>query len=407
MRLLFVSERYPPYYTGGYEIACQAVVERALALGHDVRVVTSNYGLGGRSARDGLVARVLHRAQDSASLFEIARWEIEDNRILASAVAEYRPDVVYVWSLMQLFASLHRTLARCGAPVVFNIQDLFIPRQLAADAGRRELWARPGGGVRRLIKPAVRAALRLRDGNWGVALEARELPLDHLVFVSEFQRAQHAAAGLPIRDFRIIRNGLETRRFDVPRAPREGPLRALFVGRLVAEKGAHVALRAVERLVARRVDVALTIAGIAAPPLEYGRGLEATAAASNGRIRFLGAVPQEELPALYARHDVLVFPSRHREGLPMTVLEALAARVPVVATATGGTAEILRADVGLQVPEEDPEAVAAALQRLSDEPGLAERLGREGRAWVDEHCSLERVVLETFEYLSGLAGSAC
>lgn len=408
MRVLFLTERYPPHYTGGYEIACHAVAERARALGHDVRVLTSNYGLAGRLQEEGHVARRLHRAQDSPSLLGIARWEQADNAALAHAIDAHRPDVIYAWSLQQLFASLHRTLRRSGVPVVLNIQDVFLGKQLAADAERAAAWRRPGRGLHRLVKPLLRRVLSAAQPGWGEPLRPAELCLEHLVFVSEFQRAQHLAAGLPAGDFRIVRNGVELRRFELPRPPREGPLRALFVGRLVAEKGAHVALRAVERLATRGVPVELTIAGIAAYPLDYGRALEATAAASGGRVRFVGAVAQEDLPALYARHDALVFPSRHREGLPMTVLEALASRLALVATATGGTAEILgAAELGLEVPEEDPDAVADALERLALEADLAPRLGRNGRAWVEANCALERVVIETLEYLSGAAEAPC
>lgn len=378
-------------------------------LGHAVGVVTSDYGVAGRRTAEPHVARILRRPQDSASLFEIARWEIQDDAALRRSIEEQRPDVIYAWGLQQLFASLHRTLARSGVPVVYNIQDLYIPKQLRADAERRAQWERPGSpGLNALVKPLVRGALARAGAGWGRAVVPEDLSLRHLVFVSAFQRAQHEDAGLPVADFRIIRNGLDTRRFAASRPPHGETLRALFVGRLVAEKGAHVAVKAVETLLARGLPIELTIAGIPAYPLEYGRALEAAAAASQGRVRLRAAVSQEDLPGLYAGHDVLVFPSRHREGLPMTVLEAMAAGLPVIATASGGTAEILSAaEIGLEVPEEDPAAVAQALERLGREPELARRLGTAGRAWVEAHCGLGRVVAETLEYLAGVAAAAC
>src|SRR6185295_14909778 len=118
-------------------------------------------------------------------------------------------DVVYTWSLLQLFASLHRTLARSGAPLAYEVQDLFIPKQLREDAERRAFWSRGGSsGVKALLKPLARRALRRMDEAWGEPVSAADLRLEHVVFVSEFPKEQHLLAGLPARDVRIIPNGI-------------------------------------------------------------------------------------------------------------------------------------------------------------------------------------------------------
>ena len=141
------------------------------------------------------------------------------------------------------------------------------------------------------------------------------------------------------------------------------PLRALFLGRLVPIKGVDVAIRAV----AGCPDLCLTVAG-AGP--ERGR-LEALARRSSSpSVRFLGRVPTHDVAALIAEHHVVVIPSRdlpngRTEGTPRVCLEALAAGVPVVASAVGGLRSVA-VGRGLQlVPQGDVETLRHALRGLA------------------------------------------
>ena len=104
------------------------------------------------------------------------------------------------------------------------------------------------------------------------------------------------------------------------------------------------------------------------------------------RVLMLGYQP---VPPLLEALDVLVSPS-HTEGISNAILEALTARVPVVATRVGGTPEIVTDDVsGLLVPPNDPAALAAAVARVLDDADLAARLRCGGRARIDEAFSFQ------------------
>jgi glycogen synthase len=403
MRLLFLTERYPPHYTGGYEIACRAVAETLRARGHEIAVLTSNYRTPSTAADDPGVLRLLHRPQDSANVFEPAFWERADTRTLRRVLAEFRPDVVYVWSLMQMFASLHRELRVSGRPILYNIQDLWLPRQLEAAEARRAAWRQASpDAVRGAAKTAARVAFDLWSPTWWRPVSPEDLPLEHVVFCSDFQRRQHVAAGLPLGDFRIIYNGIDLDLFRTGIRSTSDAFRVLFVGRLVAEKGAHVALAGVARLRESGVDARLTIAGVPAYPLDYVAGLESLAARPplQGSVRFLSNVPNAELASLHLEHDVLAFPSRHLEGLPMTLIEAMATGLAVVTTTAGGSAEMVRdGENALVVAPEDPAALAAALERLRLDAGLRKAVGVRARAWVEAHCSLATIGAATLAYL--------
>jgi glycosyltransferase involved in cell wall biosynthesis len=171
-------------------------------------------------------------------------------------------------------------------------------------------------------------------------------------------------------------------------AAREEAGRVLFLGRLEAAKGVFDLLAAGARLAGDVPDLRLVFGG------------EGDAAQLARRARELGIAERVELPgwmgprerdAELARASVFCLPS-HAEGLPMALLEAMAAGKAVVATSVGGVPEILRdGDNGLLVAPHAPEALAGALGRALDEPALRARLARQARATIEQHYSTEVV----------------
>ncbi|MEW6253926.1 MAG: glycosyltransferase, partial [Planctomycetota bacterium] len=108
----------------------------------------------------------------------------------------------------------------------------------------------------------------------------------------------------------------------------------------------------------------------------------------NGAVEFAGRKTRQEVIALLNEADVVVAPSvpsrdNRREGIPVVLMEAMSAGVPVVASDLSGIPELVEHEVsGLLVPPGDPAAIAAALERLANDPALRARLGRDGRAKV-------------------------
>lgn len=167
---------------------------------------------------------------------------------------------------------------------------------------------------------------------------------------------------------------------DVPCRPDR--FTALVLGRLVAIKGVDLAIRAVAD---PRAHTDLWIAGDGPerPRLErLARDLDAP-------VRFFGSVDAQRKWALLHAADALVAPSRARgrtEGAPVAVLEAMAVGRPVIATPSGGLAEMIRDGVtGLRVPCESPGAIARALERLRSEPALQNRLENAARREGHRH----------------------
>lgn len=193
----------------------------------------------------------------------------------------------------------------------------------------------------------------------------------------------------------VVRNAIDTARFAaVPRGSAEAArtgitgggdtLLALTLARLDGQKG-------LDHLLAAAAEVEGVMFAIAGDGPERAR-LEAEARARGvaGHVRFLGH--RDDIPDLLAACDMFVLPSLY-EGLPVSVLEAMAAAKPVVATRISGTNEaVVEGETGLLVPPADPGGLAAGIRKLAGDAGLRAALGAAGMERVRDHFSAGAMV---------------
>jgi glycosyltransferase involved in cell wall biosynthesis len=184
----------------------------------------------------------------------------------------------------------------------------------------------------------------------------------------------------------VVGNGVDTTQF-TPAADRQpGSRRIMFMGRVIPDKGVDVLLRAVAEMDATDVEVLVVgRPGFAAdaPLSDYETHLRALAAQCPADVRFQTFVPRADLPALLRTAEVFVVPSRWPDPSPLTVGEALATGLPVVASRIGGIPEAV-GDAGILVPPDDPRALAAALSGLLHDRARRTALARAARARAEE-----------------------
>lgn len=204
--------------------------------------------------------------------------------------------------------------------------------------------------------------------------------------------------GVPSAKVRVVPNGIDLGLYR-PRIAAGRPRRITVVACLREEKRVDVLIGAAPAILARHPDAEFVIAGdgICRADLEA----QARALGVLDRCRFLGH--RDDVPAILADADVFVLPSRS-EASPNSIIEAMAAGLPVVATDVGGIPELVAdGHTGRLVPPGDPAALGRALLDLLDHPDRAVQFGRAGREWIERTCSFDRMV-RAFEtlYLSEL-----
>jgi len=187
---------------------------------------------------------------------------------------------------------------------------------------------------------------------------------------------------VPVERLTVVPVGVDTDVFRPPTVPR-------VPGRIVATASADVPLKglvplleAVAKLRTER-DVELVVVGRAKPGGAAADAIDRLGI--TGVVRFVSGITESALVDLFGSAEVAVVPSLY-EGFSLPAIETLACATPLVATTAGALPEVVGPDgvSALHVPPGDPEALAAAIGRLLDDPGLAARLGAAGRARVVE-----------------------
>jgi starch synthase (maltosyl-transferring) len=224
---------------------------------------------------------------------------------------------------------------------------------------------------------------------------------DNIICVSQ-QVAAFAAneIGLPRARLTVIRNGIDITQFDnlpdqpTARAEFGLPIQAKImaaIGRPRPVKGFDDLLTAFAQIAAAYPDLYLVFVGDGLDKRPLQTAAQQLPCAN--RVIFLG--DQQEIPRLLPAFDLLALPSLW-EGLPNVVLEAMAAGLPVVATAVGGTPELIsHNETGLLVPPQNPAALAGAIRQLLDHPEQAAQMGRNGRQCAATQFTIEGMVERT------------
>jgi glycosyltransferase involved in cell wall biosynthesis len=187
----------------------------------------------------------------------------------------------------------------------------------------------------------------------------------------------------------------------------QGPLKAIYVGRLIYWKGVHLALEALAAAEASRRGMTLTIVG-KGPERERLQQMVSDLGLENV-VRFEGQVPESEVNALLREHNAFLFPSFQDSGA-FAVLEAMAQRLPVVALKSGGPAVLVSEDTGITIEPHSPKQTVSelrdALIRLHEDPQLRGRLGNAGAQRAVEVFSWDRLGAVIDELYGSLRVSA-
>ena len=183
------------------------------------------------------------------------------------------------------------------------------------------------------------------------------------------------------------------------------PLRLVYFGSLVADKGVHTAIEAVTELKRRGLadKVHLTILGGGHPAYEAQLRSMTTEAGLTDRVQFVGRVPRAEVPAWLSRSDVFLFTSIWAEPMARSVMEAMAAGLLVIGSEVGGQIEMMQHEQNaLTYPAGNAVALANEIEVALNDPALRVRLARAGHDMILESFTLQRMVTDFEAWLNDL-----
>jgi glycogen(starch) synthase len=410
VRILLLSNLYPPHVEGGAEILAGDIAAGLERLGHEVIVLTSSYGLS-RPEKDGNIWRSLHSApavhfnrkrslwsQFKQSLNYYRRYHNAANaKTLREIIAATSPDILYIWEITGIgINSILKVLPELKIPIVFHLGSYWL------------LYARS--------PETEQSRLRIRWLKQLLIGSVPELTWTSLIAVSATVKQEYSQAGFDPKRIEVIYNGIDPRFLTLPRSAsnEEETCQLLSVGRIRVEKGILVILKALDLLTHDLNDPVLLPAAkhLDLPPLRlhiFGDG-DATYISElktflhekglEELVIFHGKVPQDELIQYYDRSQIMLVPSLWQEPFGLVVAEAMARGLPVIASNVGGPSEILTHEKnGLLVEAGDERALALAISQLIKDPDKRQRFGQAARLTVQERFVIEENVNRVEQHL--------
>jgi glycosyltransferase involved in cell wall biosynthesis len=382
MKILVLSNLYPPYVLGGYEILCGQVVEYLQKRGHEVHILTSDHQ---SNLSDGMVERSLHIFQ---SFDQPAGYQRKDriqtaayNRTITSRYIEKtKPDIIFVWSLLRLTPSTAKVSEKSGIPVVYTFND----ENIASFLNHRFGFS-PKAFAHWFLDTFINSEITLKD-----------LKLENTTCISNVVKRNLLKKGVAIQNSQVIYQGIPLEQFPPKKDSRlHNPIRILYAGQLHAYKGVHTLVSALALLQAEKTLPSFSLTIVGKGPDEYRKQLEETAKEHQLAVEFKGLVPHAEMSAVYQGHDLFVFPSIWEEPFGLTHLEAMASGLPVISTANGGQGEfLLDGKNSLTFPPGDEKALAGQIQKLLSDSTLYDNIAKAGQETANSQFSFERYVDE-------------
>ena len=430
MRVLMVSNLYPPHYVGGYELRCSRVAEWLRRAGHDVRVLTSTYRLPGTpsDARQTVTEQVNGVLVERSLTYypadppprilytpRLVRRQISDATRFVQVLREFRPDVVNWWNMEGLTKAIVQIPGMQGIADVCCLDDVWLIRELGASGEKENLgWFRfwRGDWGPAFLRPALRPLLTReikRVERSGIPTRISSGITCHACFVSEFMRFEHLRAGFVFPSEEVIYGGADPDQFyPGPRSPlhRGDGLRLLYAGYVEENRGLHTIVEALG-LLPRELLARTRLSIVPSGPPEPTPYVEMVKQRIRGlglseQVKFLGKRSHDEMPHVYQEHDLLIFASVRPEGFGLVVTEALCAGCAVITTGSGGASEV--ADVAqLPIfPQQHPVALSRLLAKLIAAPELVSEIACRGQQAVLERFTFGRMMSDFSRMLTGL-----
>jgi glycosyltransferase involved in cell wall biosynthesis len=357
------------------------------------------FGIGGTERQVLNLVQGLDRSRFGVEVACLKRWGalLPEMEATGIPITEYKIHSLYnhiaIWNQMRFLNHLRRRKVDIIHSYGFHSNVFAIPPARLAGAA------------------AVLASIR-DTGEHLTPLQRRVEKLfcrmaNCIVTNAEAVRKRLTDEGYDSQKIVVIHNGIELTRFARKPAelglhrelgvPAATPLVAVFA-RLNELKGIEYFLRAVAGLIARFRNVRFLIVGDGASRLELEKYAERLGLKKH--VVFMGF--RLDVPTLLSEISVSVLPTLS-EGLSNSLLESMAASVPVVATRVGGNPEVVQGGItGFLVPPRDAEALARAIGQFLDQPSLGKKFGLAGRERVSKQFTLEQMTQATSRLYEGL-----
>ncbi len=377
MRILTVTNYYPPHFIGGYEIACQETMDFLKEQGHEVVVVTSDYHRS--DTKENGILRDMHLINyNKTSLVHKKLDEYHNYKVVMDAIKTTKPDLVYFWSLRGIGLSVIEAAQKQNISKVFEIGDFWMYG-----------YMQQGSTLKQKIKSFLPF---LNDEN---------IPITPTICVSKWVA----------REMKNVYKSDTT--YVYPNAtllPKKKTsdnteLKFVFAGRIDEEKGLDLAIEALNKFATLHPTCSFSFEIYGGGEQAYMDKCKALAKPIASMVSFKGKVRSKE--EIYSNASVLLMPTRMREPFGLVLIEAMAHGCAVIATNAYGPAEIIdHRENGLLFEMENTDDLLTQIESVYFDALYLNKLQENGYKHVLQNYSIPKVKSEVETLLKNIAGVA-
>jgi len=386
MRILVVSNLYPPNHKSGYELGCQDLVRSLKIRQHHVKVLTSTYGTK-RIQVDNDIHRVLAmNSEDSPDWKDVFLKEFTNQTIFKKICQDFKPEISFFFDLSHVSLSLYSLAQKMGIPACsYYANNWFITRELDQ---WHQLWPDEERGFR---------ILRYLTNRFHLLPPQQLHPTSNSIFANRYLKNLAIQLKKTTPDASVIPLGIDTGCFPFKETTSPKPGRMLYAGQIHPDKGIEDVIEALQLLCRNdgHGTFSLAIAGDEKSSPDYVKYLWSLAEKLGilKNLTFIGSIPPDKMPKLYHAYDILVSPSHIEDSSNRTLMEAMSSGIPVVGVLTNSNSEFLEDEVNALIfPKDDPDSCAEKIRRLSEDRKFMESLRMNARSTIERKFQLERSI---------------
>lgn len=362
MRILTVTNYYPPYFIGGYEIACKETMDYLKEQGHEVNVLTSDYHTS--DSEEDNIHRNMHLIDyNQTSRIQKKLEEYYNYKTVINAIKTIKPDLVYFWSLRGIGLGVIEAATKQNIPKVFEIGDFWMYGYM--QEGSR-------------LKQKVKSFLPF--------LNHKSISITPTICVSEWVA----------QEMKNVYKSDKT--YVYPNAtlvPRKKPsnnknIRFIFAGRIDEEKGLDLAIEALNKFATLHPTCSFSFDIYGNGEERYIDKCKALSEPIASMVNFKGKVQSKE--EIYSNASILLMPTRMREPFGLVLIEAMAHGCAVIATNAYGPAEIIdHGENGLLFEVENTNDLLTQIQKVYFDTNYLNKLQENGYNHVVKNYSIPKV----------------
>lgn len=385
MRILVISNLYPPYYKSGYELGCRDIVESLKARGHKIKVLTSKHGLQRERIDDDVHRRLEIDFNETLAWQQAFLKEVVNQATFKKICEDFQPDIVLIFNLAHVSVTIGVLAQKLGLPTCYFISNNWYA--IWEKDHWYQAWPQKMNGYK---------VLRYLSRLFELIHPSRPLEYTHLVFTNPYLKNIAEQVGKPIERSTVIPWGVDINRFSYREANSRKPSRLLYAGQIRPHKSINTVIRALEILKHQYGHDAfsMTLSGDDRSCPNYVAYLRALADSCGiqKHIHFRGPTNQENMPDLYHAHDILIFPSVCEDAMSLSVLEAMSCGLAVVSTTMGDISETLNDERNALIfPKEKSEECARQIMRLLKDPEFFESIRSNARRTVEQRFKIDHI----------------